>query len=289
MSSTSKRKEEEKIASILREVRMVKANKSCLDCGAKGATTVVCNTNTFVCTECSGIHREINHRIKSISMSTFSMEEVLALQAGGNSVGKKYWLATFGNSGDVAPDPSLPAAVRQTKIRDFIRAVYVYKQYVSKDKDKKKKKKKDKDKEESEPEEEVAKEKKKKKKKKKDKIDTPPPESESEEEKEVVKEKTKKKKREKEKQETVESEPDIGNLQVASESEEETEKKKKKKKPVVVACFDHKGEEDDELDMVKGDRIVVLKKDPDGWWLGRNERTNGVGLFPYNYVKDVPK
>lgn len=42
------------------------------------------NPNPNPNTACSGIHREFSHRVKSISLSTFSLEEVKALKEGGN-------------------------------------------------------------------------------------------------------------------------------------------------------------------------------------------------------------
>lgn len=69
----------------------------------------------------------------------------------------------------------------------------------------------------------------------------------------------------------------------------ETKKsRKKKKKLVVVANYDHEPEEEDELEMRKGEKIVVLKKSADGWWMGMNEVTKKVGLFPYNYIALLP-
>ncbi|CAL5387047.1 unnamed protein product [Camellia sinensis] len=51
----------------------------------KGGPQYVCTTFwTFVCTNCSGVHREFSHRVKSVSMAKFNTEEVNALQAGGN-------------------------------------------------------------------------------------------------------------------------------------------------------------------------------------------------------------
>ena len=35
-----------------------------------------------------------------------------------------------------------------------------------------------------------------------------------------------------------------------------------------------------------GDHVTVLEKSSDGWWKGRRERTNDVGWFPSNYVRD---
>lgn len=65
---------------------------------------------------------------------------------------------------------------------------------------------------------------------------------------------------------------------------EATPAPKKKKKTLCPALYDHTGAEDDELSMKKGDIILVFKKDLDGWWMGRNEATGNVGLFPGNYV-----
>ncbi|RVX19477.1 putative ADP-ribosylation factor GTPase-activating protein AGD14 [Vitis vinifera] len=68
-----------------------------------GATIRLHNFLTFVCTNCSGIHREFTHRIKSVSMAKFTTEEVTALQAGGMS--------------------------NLHKLREFIKHVYVDRKY----------------------------------------------------------------------------------------------------------------------------------------------------------------
>ena len=44
-----------------------------------GSSVSVLDFNTFVCTTCSGIHRELQHRIKGVAMSTFTTEEIKAL------------------------------------------------------------------------------------------------------------------------------------------------------------------------------------------------------------------
>lgn len=49
--------------------------------------------NTFVCTACSGIHREFSHRIKSISLATFTDEEVEGVKKGGNNVNNALYMA----------------------------------------------------------------------------------------------------------------------------------------------------------------------------------------------------
>ncbi|KAI7993646.1 putative ADP-ribosylation factor GTPase-activating protein AGD14 [Camellia lanceoleosa] len=81
----------------------------------------VCTTFwTFVCTSCSGVHREFTHRVKSVSMAKFKAEEVSALQAGGNERAREIYFKEW--------DPQLhsfPNSSSQSKLRDFIRCVYV--------------------------------------------------------------------------------------------------------------------------------------------------------------------
>lgn len=107
--------------------------------------------NTFVCTQCAGIHRKFNHKVKTINMSTFSQAEVDALTATGNKRAKKQWLASFEEGKSYALDPEDPANIDR-----FMTMVYVEKRWVKRpgdpdkddDDDKKKDKKKDAKKEE---------------------------------------------------------------------------------------------------------------------------------------------
>ena len=49
---------------VLENIRKLGGNKSCFDCGEKGVTYVVPKFGTFVCSRCSGIHREIGNMVK---------------------------------------------------------------------------------------------------------------------------------------------------------------------------------------------------------------------------------
>ena len=40
----------------------------------------------FVCSVCSGIHREMNHKVKGIGMCNFSEKEIEILTTNGNGV-----------------------------------------------------------------------------------------------------------------------------------------------------------------------------------------------------------
>ncbi|CAG9327257.1 unnamed protein product [Blepharisma stoltei] len=49
-----------------------------------------------------------------------------------------------------------------------------------------------------------------------------------------------------------------------------------------VAIFNYKAENPGELDLKVDDKIVVLKQQDDGWWLGKTG--DKVGIFPCNFV-----
>jgi hypothetical protein len=44
----------------------------------------------FVCSACSGLHREINNKVKGISMSLFTEQETNFLKENGNKVSQLY-------------------------------------------------------------------------------------------------------------------------------------------------------------------------------------------------------
>ena len=53
---------------------------------AQGTMYVVINFGVFVCSSCAGIHREMTHKVKGISMSTFTPEDLKLLNEKGNAV-----------------------------------------------------------------------------------------------------------------------------------------------------------------------------------------------------------
>ena len=124
LNMASKKKEEQNLKT-LRELISQPHNKQCLECHQKGPTYVDMTTCGFICTQCSGYlwvllvcwvgiqpcvgknplwvtgallcflySRGINppHRVKSVSMTTFSEAELDKLRNGGNEVRAFHWV-----------------------------------------------------------------------------------------------------------------------------------------------------------------------------------------------------
>ncbi|KAL4203199.1 hypothetical protein AMTRI_Chr01g102800 [Amborella trichopoda] len=120
----SRMKEDERNEKIIRGLMKLPPNRRCINCNSLGPQYVCTNFWTFVCTNCSGIHREFTHRVKSVSMSKFTSQEVEALQRGGNQRSRETFLKDWDPQRNTVPDSS-----NVNKIRDFIKHVYVDRRY----------------------------------------------------------------------------------------------------------------------------------------------------------------
>ncbi|PSS01172.1 ADP-ribosylation factor GTPase-activating protein [Actinidia chinensis var. chinensis] len=120
MSKSSRAKEEERIEKIIRNLLKLQENRRCINCNSLGPQYVCTTFWTFVCTNCSGVHREFTHRVKSVSMAKFNAEEVNALQAGGNERARQIYFKEWDPQRHSFPDGS-----NQNGLRDFIKHVYV--------------------------------------------------------------------------------------------------------------------------------------------------------------------
>ncbi|XP_042330001.1 arf-GAP domain and FG repeat-containing protein 2 isoform X2 [Sceloporus undulatus] len=110
-------------------VSSVPASRLCFECGQRGVTYVDITIGSFVCTACSGALRGLNppHRVKSISMTTFTESEVQFLQTRGNEACRKIWLGTFDSRTSLLPDSQDPQ-----KVKEFLQEKYEKKRwYVS--------------------------------------------------------------------------------------------------------------------------------------------------------------
>ena len=90
------KKQVEQLQERVRKIRKSdKQNQKCADCPSRATTYVCTDFSTFICTSCAGLHRKFAHRVKSLSMATFTQREVDNLAEGGNSVHKRKYLARF--------------------------------------------------------------------------------------------------------------------------------------------------------------------------------------------------
>ncbi|XP_062218546.1 probable ADP-ribosylation factor GTPase-activating protein AGD14 [Phragmites australis] len=117
-------KEDEKNERIIRGLLKLPANKRCINCNNLGPQYVCTNFWTFVCTNCSGAHREFTHRVKSVSMAKFTAQEVTALQGGGNERAREIFFKEWDPHRNAYPDSS-----NADKLRNFIKHVYVERRY----------------------------------------------------------------------------------------------------------------------------------------------------------------
>eukprot|EP00746_Dinoflagellata_sp_MGD_P123908 gnl/MRDRNA2_/MRDRNA2_58513_c0_seq2.p1 gnl/MRDRNA2_/MRDRNA2_58513_c0~~gnl/MRDRNA2_/MRDRNA2_58513_c0_seq2.p1 ORF type:complete len:728 (+),score=193.73 gnl/MRDRNA2_/MRDRNA2_58513_c0_seq2:78-2261(+) len=104
--------------------KAVPANKNCAVCKDRGPTYICTSYNTFVCSVCSGLHREFGHKIKSISLTEWNMLEVQSIEAGGNELNEATWLARWSPEALAVPNSS-----KQDTVREWIKKVYVEKCY----------------------------------------------------------------------------------------------------------------------------------------------------------------
>ncbi|XP_042988987.1 probable ADP-ribosylation factor GTPase-activating protein AGD14 isoform X3 [Carya illinoinensis] len=118
-------KEGDRIERTIRSLLRLPENKRCINCNSLQGPQYVCTTFlTFVCTNCSGVHREFTHRVKSVSMANFNAEEVSALQAGGNERARQIYFKAWDTQRHPYPD-----ARNVQRLREFIKHVYVDRKY----------------------------------------------------------------------------------------------------------------------------------------------------------------
>uniref|UniRef100_A0A3P9PWR3 ArfGAP with FG repeats 1a n=1 Tax=Poecilia reticulata TaxID=8081 RepID=A0A3P9PWR3_POERE len=126
MAASAKRKQEEKHLKMLREMTSLSPNRKCFDCDQRGPTYANMTVGSFVCTSCSGILRGLNppHRVKSISMTTFTQQEIEFLQKHGNEVCKQIWLGLYDDRTSSVPDFREPQ-----KVKEFLQEKYEKKRW----------------------------------------------------------------------------------------------------------------------------------------------------------------
>lgn len=54
----------------------------------------------------------------------------------------------------------------------------------------------------------------------------------------------------------------------------------------MITLYDYKSQRSDELDLVKGDEILVLVRENESWWMGELVKSKQQGYFPASYVQE---
>ncbi|EPZ31131.1 ArfGap-domain-containing protein [Rozella allomycis CSF55] len=88
LSEKEKKKLHEKHEKILQEMMNDEANKYCADCNTRGTRWASWNLGVFLCIRCGGIHRKLGthiSKIKSITLDTWTEEQIKSIQEKGNS------------------------------------------------------------------------------------------------------------------------------------------------------------------------------------------------------------
>ncbi|CAL8311500.1 unnamed protein product [Gadus morhua 'NCC'] len=126
MATSAKRKQEDTHLKMLREMTSLPPNRRCFDCDQRGPTYANMTVGSFVCTTCSGVLRGLNppHRVKSISMTTFTQHEIEFLQKHTNEVCKHIWLGLYDDRTSVVPDFREPQ-----KVKEFLQEKYEKKRW----------------------------------------------------------------------------------------------------------------------------------------------------------------
>ncbi|XP_031834998.1 arf GTPase activating protein drongo isoform X1 [Nomia melanderi] len=126
MMASAKRKQDEKNLKILRELVSQPGNKECFDCHQRGPTYVNMTIGSFVCTSCSGMLRGLTppHRVKSISMATFTQEEIDFIKERGNEYCRRIWLGLMNQNSSQILDTK-----DEQKMKDLMTAKYELKRY----------------------------------------------------------------------------------------------------------------------------------------------------------------
>ncbi|XP_077256692.1 arf GTPase activating protein drongo isoform X1 [Temnothorax americanus] len=125
MAST-KRKQDERNLKTLRELVSQPGNKECFDCNQRGPTYVNMTIGSFVCTSCSGMLRGLTppHRVKSISMATFTQDEIDFVKEHGNEYCRRIWLGLMNSN-----SPQNLDTKDEQKMKNLMSAKYEIKRY----------------------------------------------------------------------------------------------------------------------------------------------------------------
>ena len=104
---------------LVEALRKEGSNKICFDCGVVGTTYASLNFGTFVCSQCAGILRGLNFKVKALGISIFTLDEYEFLQRNGNDKAKNIWLGNFDPYRYQKPNPKSYEEVKEHIIKKY--------------------------------------------------------------------------------------------------------------------------------------------------------------------------
>ena len=104
---------------LVEYLRKQESNRKCFDCGVVGTTYASLNFGTFVCSQCAGILRGLNYKVKPLGISIFTLNEYEILQKNGNEKAKNIWLGLYDPYKHEKPNPKNYNDVKNHLIRKY--------------------------------------------------------------------------------------------------------------------------------------------------------------------------
>ena len=109
---------------LVESLKKQEANRKCFDCGVVGTTYASLNFGTFVCSQCAGILRGLNYKVKPLGISIFTLNEYEILHKNGNENAKHIWLALYDPYKHEKPNPKKYNEVKKHLIRKYKEKVF---------------------------------------------------------------------------------------------------------------------------------------------------------------------
>ncbi|KIW72413.1 hypothetical protein PV04_00609 [Phialophora macrospora] len=122
MASSMSKRTQARNERELHQLLSVAGNSQCADCGAKNPAWASWNLGVFLCMRCASLHRKLGthiSKVKSLSMDTWTSEQVDSMKRNGNNAVNKAY-----NPKNKKPDMPLDADEVDSAMERFIRKKY---------------------------------------------------------------------------------------------------------------------------------------------------------------------
>ena len=95
---------DDKIIAELKKLAKVEGNKTCAECPERMPGYVNLSHKTFVCSKCAGVLRDLQIKVKGISMSKFTQQDLDDMASGGNEAHNSVFMAKWPPRDPLAQD-----------------------------------------------------------------------------------------------------------------------------------------------------------------------------------------